>query len=59
MQGRAMIANDTGLIGYDTQLQAGDVVEVKRKTDEPVSRPGVSSEALLMSTPIGAGRAVE
>lgn len=54
-----MIANDTGLIGYDTQLQAGDVVEVKRKTDEPVSRPGVSSEALLMSTPIGAGRAVE
>ncbi len=43
----------------DTLLQPGDVVEVKRQTDEPVTRPGVSSEALLLPTPIKAGRAVE
>jgi len=54
-----MTGNGRGLIDYDTQLRPGDVVEVKRKTDEPVSRPGVSSEALLLPTPIKAGRAVE
>jgi polysaccharide biosynthesis/export protein len=52
-------ATDTFKADYDTLLQPGDVVEVKRKTDEPVSRSGVASEALLLPTPIKAGRAVE
>ena len=52
-------ATTTFKADLDTLLQPGDVVEVKRQTDEPVTRPGVSSEALLLPTPIKAGRAVE